>query len=147
MATERLSKLEENVESFSNGSTDTDMPVWAKMLFVCFKSLIAEFKLFNDVAERISNLEDTSNVQKVVIEKLEIENKRLNGEIVEMKKAINHNEQRSRLPNLLIHGITEEDGKSCDAKCLQVINDRFKIKLEINDLERTHSMVLQKEHV
>ena len=136
--TSNFSNYVEEVESIGN---ITNVPEWAKMLIGCVKNLINEIKSLNTInLEKISKLEDKTNVQDTVSKRLGEENERLRGEIELLKKAVDHNEQVSRSSNLLIHGVPEENNESTDNLCVSIIKDKLEVDVSINEISRSHRL-------
>ena len=106
----------------------TDVPEWATMLIGCVRNLIDEIKSLSLLqSEKLSKLEDKSNIQEVVSQNLVEENMRLRDEIKILKNPVDHNEQVSRLSNLLIHGVPDDTDDNTDDICIKIINEKLKI--------------------
>ena len=134
-------KFDEFIQEVDAIVKKTEVPVWANILIGCFKSLICEIKSLSVLqAERISNLEDKTNVQGVIAENLKLENERLRDEIEILNKAVDHNEQVSRSSNLLIHGVPEEVNEMTDAICCKIIKEKLNIDMTVDDIARSHRL-------
>ena len=93
----------------------TDVPEWATMLIGCVRNLIDAIKSLSLLqSEKLSKLEDKSNIQEVVSQNLVEENMRLRDELKILKNSDDHNEQVSRLSNFLNHGVPDDTADNTD---------------------------------
>ena len=76
---DNLDKLIQNVDAVSNDST---VPAWACVLIACVKGLIDELKNVSKLVTNIQQLESLSNIQKTMTDRLEVENNKLNVELL-----------------------------------------------------------------
>ena len=65
-------------------------------------------------------------------------------ELVQVKRAVDNNEQKSRNINLLIHGVDEAEDENTDEICLDVIKNSVGVEIGIDAIERTHRVGVKK---
>ena len=112
-------------------------PPWAKTLILCIGELVEAVKE-NNMAERLSNLEDISKVREAIIKSLQQENANIKNELETVRLATDRNEQKSRSSCLLLHGIEEVENENTDVLCLISIENQLGISIQLADIERSH---------
>ena len=71
---------------------------------------------------------------------LEVENKKLNRELAELKKHCDDQEQRGLNYCLLFHGVEEKDNEDTDNLVLGRINTNLGVNLSLDDIQRSHRL-------
>ena len=103
---------------------DDSMPSYVKAFNDYFMILITELRVVKAQTTRLAQLE--------------LENDSLKQEIETLKARVDDQEQRSRNSCLVIHGITETDGKSTDDIVIDTIRENLEININANDIVRSH---------
>ena len=133
MSVDNNSKRFENYAvRFEQIENVTDVPEWATMLIGCVRNLIDEIKSLS--------LLQSENIQEVESQNLVEENMRLRDEIKILKNSVDHNEQVSRLSNLLIHGVPDDTDDNTDDICIKIINEKLKIPISKVDIAKSHKL-------
>lgn len=127
----------EEIDSALKGLTQDDtVPTWAKILIKCFRNLVSERGVADDLDKRISVLE------KRMISK-DDENRILKIQMAGLRDELEELEQYGRRNCLVFHGITEKKGESTTDEILKVIYDQLLIpegKVSPRDIGRSHRL-------
>ena len=97
-------------------------------------------KEFNQLNERVVELENVNGVRGKVIEPIQEENVSLKKEIKKVREHASRNEQKSRTHCLLLHGNDESTAESTDNIPIQVISEHLGVDLSLGDIERSHKI-------
>ena len=102
--------------------------------------MILQIKGYNEVVNKINDLETNKAVVDGITDSLIAENKRLANELHRLEARIDDNEQRNRNNCLLLHGIEETDNTDTDQIVCEVINKEIGITLLPSDIHRSHRL-------
>jgi hypothetical protein len=100
------------------------------------------------VSERLDALEQRVDQCEKTIGKLQKSNtgggveteKRMHGEIMNLKRELNRQAQYSRKDNVRIFGLAEEVNEDCRKNVSKMIRDRLKIGITENDISAAHRL-------
>ena len=71
---------------------------------------------------------------------LEVENKKLNRYLAELKKHCDEQVQRCRNYCLLFHGVEGKNNEDTDNLVLGIINTNLGVKFSLDDIQRSHQL-------
>ena len=132
MATSINDKIAKFIKDVTEASKNNSVPKWFKPFMEYVKTLA------NDVSQHITVLESQLEIQKNVIEKLEVDRSRLVASIKSLDEKIDEQQQYSRRNCLLIHGIKEEKDEDVEKLVMDVVNTKLEAGLQDMEVSRTH---------
>ena len=142
----KMEKIQRVAETLNGIVPDESTPGWAKVLIGCVSELAEAVKSFNTLHDRLTKVEDISNVREQVIENLIKDNAMLKSELAIVRLAADSNEQKSRTQCLLIHGVDETQDENTDELCINIIKQEVGVEVSLSDIARSHRIGPKKTH-
>ena len=122
------------------------VPAWFNDFFKHLENFSTDFAASVKRLEQNDHLlESQLGIQKAVTDALQDERGNLERKVAGLDAEVENLRLYSRRPNLLIHGIAEEDNESTDNKVMNVLNNDLQLPLSIDDIQRTHRLGRKKE--
>ena len=137
--TEKLELLITRINNLHD--ENPEMPsLWSSVLIPCLDGFVYEIKAFDELKQRVAELEGTTSTHKTVADNLQRENDYLLSENSYLWDELDRQEQRYRNMNLLIHGVPEQENEDTNERCVNIIVEYLDIEFSTNNIQYSYRM-------
>lgn len=132
-------KLESFLADIKNVLKHDEVPAWFKDFALSVDTFALDLGMSLKLLDtRFVELESQLVVQKKITDILDAERHALQLKLNNLEDDLDDQQQRSRRPCILVHGIAEEAKERTDDKVLEVFQKDLNLDVEMADIQRSH---------